>query len=102
MNLSSAPTNTTPDQLRACGTCDYRNVFPFSPSTALTCPQCKGEMRTVTLSAADIVAERKRCAEALERMATGCEEAGAANGGKVDADRAASKMRELAQWMRAG
>ncbi len=100
VNLSSAPSAATTEQFRRCPTCAAYRICEFSPSTALPC-ECKGELLLSSVTLHDIRAERKRCADALIRLAERCASAGDADG-KVTASGAATHMKTLAQWMLEG
>jgi hypothetical protein len=98
MNFSSNPAAVSAEQFRVCSQCKASNLFPFTPSTAVPCG-CGGEYLAVSsVAASDLRAERTRCADALERLAVGCEGAGDV----IPSANAAAKMRELAQWIRVG
>ncbi len=100
-HLSSAPAPILP-QFRRCLTCTATRVCEPSPSTALPC-KCGGELLVSAVGVTDLFAERKRCADALERLAVKCEQAGAGSAaGFVKASGAAQHMRDLATWMLAG
>lgn len=100
MNFSSAPAAVPTEQFRRCTQCRAANLFPFTPSTALPC-RCGGEYHVEKVTAADLRAERDRCAAALESLAQTCIEHKGADG-KVTAEGAATHMRNLARWMRDG
>jgi hypothetical protein len=87
-----------PDQFRRCSSCKIGCVCSHSPSTALPCPACKGELLVEPIKIDDLKAERKRCADALIRLAATCE-ANCNPDGMVKASGAASHMRKLAEWM---
>lgn len=96
---SSAPQQSRL-QFRRCATCKASMICEPSPSTALPCP-CGGECLLSPLTVDDIISERMRCGEALDRLAATCEKSGDPNG-KVTAAGAALHMRKLADWMRGG
>ncbi len=102
VNLSSAPAATNPEQFRRCPNpnCGAVHICEFSPSTAIPC-ECGGELLVSSVTISDIRAERKRCADALIRLAEKCAGAGDATG-KVTATGAANHMKALSQWMLEG
>lgn len=89
-------------QFRRCSKCKAAMIAEFTPSTAIPCPApCGGECLLSPLTVEDIIAERMRCGESLDRLASKCEE-NCGPDGKVTAVGAATHMRSLANWMRQG
>lgn len=99
-NLLSSKPAVVPPQFRRCA-CGATLICEPSPSTALPCQKCGGEMLVSQPTTLDILAERAARAGALERLAAQCE-ANADTNGNVSAKGAATHMRSLADWMRRG
>lgn len=93
-NMPMPPTQ----QFRRCAQCQHCVIAPFTPSTALPCPKCRADMLVSAVTIDDLANERRRCADALGRLAAQCEQ-NAGSDGKVTATGAANHMRELAKWM---
>lgn len=99
MNFSSAPV-PTPKHLRRCTTCGAKLICEPLPNTAIPCA-CKGELVVSPITVDDLLAERKRAADALETLATKCEDSADGNQ-NVAAPKAAGHMRALAKWIISG
>jgi hypothetical protein len=86
-------------QFRRCETCKKGGIYEETPHTALPCVHCGKEAVIAPALPGDIIAERERCAHALDALAAKCQDAAGADG-KVTAAGAATHMRNLATWMR--
>ena len=93
------PKITMPQEFRRCLTCSHTSIAQMTPHTAVPCPKCNGEMLAAPVTIKELIAERERCANALEALAAKCE-LHAGPDGKVTAAGAATHMRNLAVWMR--